>query len=63
MTAAKWSLYAGIGGVVCSKSIWWRVALEGLPSRKAGGIEAIADVIMFSWSRSLMVLWSLGMVV
>ena len=43
MMAAKWSSYAGIGGVVCWKSSGWRVAFWGGSLRKEGGIE---DAIM-----------------
>lgn len=49
MMAAKWSLYAGMGGVVCWKSRGWRVAFGAFPSRKDGGIEVIVD-IMFNLS-------------
>lgn len=38
MTAAKWFLYAGIGGVVFVKSRGWMVAFGGGPSRNDGGI-------------------------
>ena len=49
MMAAKWSLYAGMGGVVCWKLRGWRVAFGAFPSRKDGGIEVIVD-IMFNLS-------------
>lgn len=45
MIAAKWPLYAGMGGVVCWKSRGWRVAFGGLSLRKNGGIEVIVIVV------------------
>ena len=50
MMAAKWSLYAGMGGVVCWKLRGWRVAFGAFPSRKDGGIEVIVDISMFNLS-------------
>ena len=52
MMAAKWSLYAGMGGVVCWKLRVWRVAFGAFPLRKEGGIGVIVDVL-YSISLSL----------
>lgn len=44
MMAAKWSLYTGMGGVVCWKSRGQRVAFGELSLRKKGDIEVIVIV-------------------
>lgn len=48
MMAAKWSLYAGIGGVVYWKSRGWRVAFEEGPLRKEGGIGEVIVAVFCS---------------
>lgn len=45
MTAAKWFLYAGIGGVVFVKSNGWMVAFGGGSLRKDGGMLRDAIVV------------------
>lgn len=68
MTAAKWSLYAGIAGVVFSKSTWCRVAFEGVPSRNDCGIEAIVCLqlcwfcVVWPWRKVLYQLLSHNLV-
>lgn len=61
-TAAKWPLYSGSGGDVCSKSSLWRVAFGAGPRRKVSGIfwSVIVAIIMVSKDGNVATLFFIG---